>query len=149
MFEECTNIDQLTRGGHWRHLVDAGWWHCSGWSWPLTPVHAEHLDRTHPAHIDMLSLIYYPTFNTLLVGDIISLSLGHMVGEICNGQSVTSQSRNSPGYLQKERDKESVSMSDPTGKTLLFLMNSRLFFLVLQSYSRIRAFIINVINDYR
>lgn len=99
--------------------------------------------------IDMLSLIYYPTFNTLLVGDIISLSLGHMVGEICNGQSVTSQSRNSPGYLQKERDKESVSMSDPTGKTLLFLMNSRLFFLVLQSYSRIRAFIINVINDYR
>lgn len=99
--------------------------------------------------IDMLSLIYYPTFNTLLVGDIISLSLGHMVGEISNGQSVTSQSRNSPGYLQKERDKESVSMSDPTGKTLLFLMNSRLFFLVLQSYSRIRAFIINVINDYR
>lgn len=69
------------------------------------------------------------------------------MGEICNGQSVTSQSRNSPCYLQKERDKKAY-LSDPTGKTLLFLMNSRLFFLVLQSYSRIRAFIINVINDY-
>lgn len=108
--EAGTGVVQWTRGDD-TVLAGAGRWHRST---------AGHLDRTYPAHIGMLSLIYYPTFNTLLLGDIISLSLSHMVGEICNGQSVTSQSRNSPGYLQKRAGQRKFIWRTPRGKLYYF-----------------------------
>lgn len=125
---KCTNIDLLTWGGHWRRLVDAGWWHCIGWSWSLTPVHCWTLWPNPSCTYWHAMANLLPNIQHLAVrGHYFAIIKPHGGRDMQRPVCYVTKPKFS-GLPAKKSGTKKVYLSDPTGKTLLFLMNSRLFF---------------------